>query len=1221
MITLQNFKDLLRKIGFTENNEVFSKEYAHYEHFELRVDFKTKQIIYPSPITLGDTTTSNFEHPENFVVLECVTRLLDKGYRPEHIGLEKRWQLGRGTSGGKADICVTDENNDMLFIVECKTAGKEYIDEYKKMCEYGGQLFSYLQQERSTKWLVLYASDMRDNNVHYDLTIIKCTDDANILKMAEKDKSVLTFAKARSVEELYEVWDETYNKATQNDIIFAVDNVAYNIGEKQLRKKDLKDFTPNDKIVNRFEEILRHNNVSDKENAFNRLIALFICKLVDEIKKGDEDIVDFQYKVGTDTYESLQDRLQYLHKVGMQEFMQEDINYIDDGYADRVFGQLEQGKRKKAIEDLRNTLRILKYYTNNDFAFKDVHNEELFYQNGKVLVEVVQLFEKYRIVYPSKHQFLGDLFEQLLNKGFKQNEGQFFTPMPITRFIWDSLPLEKILHTAEGYRFPKVIDYACGAGHFLTEAVESVNAYFHNHGADNQIEDNAWVEKNIFGIEKDYRLARVAKVSLYMNGAGKGQIVFGDGLEQYSEKGITNNSFDILVANPPYSVDAFKAHLKLRNNSLNILSLISNSGSEIETAFVERIAQLLRPCGVAAVLLPSSILNNDSETYEAARKQIFEHFTLRAIVQLGSKTFGATSTTTVILFLEKYIEPPKRKDQVIDSVDAILSNHISEEWEERDILDAYLKRIDVSEEDYKAILQRKYSIENLKGIEYFLGYINKYEDAIRKAFAKKKSFASLSIEAKEAKILDALYHQILEIEKDKLYYFALVYKQNTLIITSPTSNDEQKKFLGYEWSNRRGKEGIQISTPGGMLYNDLDRKAGDTLAAAVRCAYNEVQPVISEKEEYFVVAKLQDMIEFTRPIFNKAIKTAPEKKIIIKSKYPLVKLGSIVTVQKGQSITRAETKEGNIKVVAGGTSYAYTHNIANREANTITISASGANAGFVNIWREPIFASDCTTIKGKNDVETLYIYNFLQSIQDQIYYLQRGAAQPHVYPEDVAEIPIPFVTEEIMQQIVSACTEVDEEYNNSRKIADKYRRKIAQVFENQQMKGVGKKRVSELLLEIKGNQTKIAREDIIKEGRYPVITQETDKIIAGYTNLEEPITDLPLVVFGDHSCSFKYVDYPFVRGADGTQLMKFNPELVYPQYMCYMLSNTTIYNQGKYERHYKYLKEMMVVVPSLIDQQKIIDEVDKYVEEIQKAEENIMQCAQRKKDILGKYLS
>ena len=68
------------------------------------------------------------------------------------------------------------------------------------------------------------------------------------------------------------------------------------------------------------------------------------------------------------------------------------------------------------------------------------------------------LFEKYRIVYPSKHQILGDLFEQLLNKGFKQNEGQFFTPIPITRFVWDCLPVDRMVKSDRGTVYPKVID-------------------------------------------------------------------------------------------------------------------------------------------------------------------------------------------------------------------------------------------------------------------------------------------------------------------------------------------------------------------------------------------------------------------------------------------------------------------------------------------------------------------------------------------------------------------------------------------------------------------------------------------------------------------------------------------------------------------------------------------------------------------------------------------
>ena len=177
-----------------------------------------------------------------------------------------------------------------------------------------------------------------------------------------------------------------------------------------------------------------------------------------EEKEELEEIVDFQYKVGTDTYESLQDRLQRLHKEGMEKFMKEEIFYVPDDYAENLVRQYTGQERKNMIAHLKHTLRILKFYTNNDFAFKDVHNEQLFLQNGKILVEVVQLFEKFRIIGSENLQMLGDLFEQLLSKGFKQNEGQFFTPVPITRFIWNSLPVEKILKTEEGAGLPKIID-------------------------------------------------------------------------------------------------------------------------------------------------------------------------------------------------------------------------------------------------------------------------------------------------------------------------------------------------------------------------------------------------------------------------------------------------------------------------------------------------------------------------------------------------------------------------------------------------------------------------------------------------------------------------------------------------------------------------------------------------------------------------------------------
>lgn len=123
--------------------------------------------------------------------------------------------------------------------------------------------------------------------------------------------------------------------------------------------------------------------------------------------------------------------------------------------------------------------------------------------------------------------------------------------MPITRFIWESLPIESITKNLKGDKYPKVIDYACGSGHFLTEGIETINNVIKSA-------NNDWVGEKIYGIEKDYRLARVSKISLFMNGAGSGNIVFGDGLDNHKDKGVKNNIFDILVANPPYSVKAFK---------------------------------------------------------------------------------------------------------------------------------------------------------------------------------------------------------------------------------------------------------------------------------------------------------------------------------------------------------------------------------------------------------------------------------------------------------------------------------------------------------------------------------------------------------------------------------------------------------------------------------------------------------------------------------------
>ena len=1023
----KNFANLLLHIGFQQNGLIYEKFFSEF-NVSLRADFMQKTLYYPAAIK-GRERNNNFSAPENFVVFECINRLLEKGYSPEDIELERQWNLGHDAKGGRADICVSHEDVT-LFIIECKTWGKEFNKALFDTKNDGAQLFSYWQQEGACKWLVLYSSNFENGKLNYKASTINCSDDNNLLLLAEKDTTIKLYKNSHTVPEKVAAWKETYESKIHDDLIFSDEATAYNIEVKPLRKKNLIGFDQfnRDRIINQFEEILRHNNVSDKENAFNRLIALFICKLVDETLKDEDNEVEFQYKQGVDTYETLQDRLQRLHRDGMLNFMNEEIFYIDPDYPKRLFVTYTGANRKKAIADLQKTIRNLKFYSNNDFAFKDVHNEELFLQNGKVLVEMVQLFEKFRIVYNSRHQLLGDLFEQLLSEGFTQNEGQFFTPMPITRFIWDCLPVERIIKSENGIVYPKIIDYACGAGHFLTEAIEAVN-YF----AKTPDGDNSWAKDSIFGVEKDYRLARVAKISLFMNGAGEGNIIFGDGLEDNPAKGIEDGIFDILVANPPYSVKDFIQHLQPSvKDKFTLSKKIGINGSEIETLFVERIAQLLKSRGIAAVILPSSILSNDSASYTAAREEFLQNFYIRAIVSFGSKTFSETGTNTVVMFLEKFEQPPRKIDLFGDSVDAIFSDEDLTMWQDREIFEAYTAQIGVSQDFYKSFVKRELSLDELSASEYFKMYVN--------AFAAKKTNKA----ADEQKF----YSYASEIEKEKILYFALVYRQRTLVIKAPADNKEQKDFLGYDWSKRKGKEGIKIIKAGGKLFDNDDRSAEGTLAAAVRKTFDGVAPTLTQEQAvYASIVNTRDMLDFSRVSFNKALRLTAEQKFEFKTKFAMVNLGTLAEVSKGKAITRAETVPGDYKVVAGGIDYAYTHNKYNREANIITVSASGANAGYVNFWRERIFASDCSTIKAKTTLTTKYIYYYLKTIQEQIYnVLQKGAAQPHVYPDDIKLIPVPDVDEKIQEQIVAECEAVDEEYNATRMSIESYRKKIEEIF-------------------------------------------------------------------------------------------------------------------------------------------------------------------------------
>lgn len=120
----------------------------------------------------------------------------------------------------------------------------------------------------------------------------------------------------------------------------------------------------------------------------------------------------------------------------------------------------------------------------------------------------------------------------------------------------------------------------------------------------------------------------------------------------------------------------------------------------------------------------------------------------------------------------------------------------------------------------------------------------------------------------------------------------------------------------------------------------------------------------------------------------------------------LTTLGQLVDIKRGELITERDVVPGPIPVIAGGRQPAHFHHSANRTGKSITISASGASAGFVGFHTTPIFASDCSTIGEGPDYCIEFLYHLLQSKQEEIYRSQTGGAQPHVHPSDLEPMAV-----------------------------------------------------------------------------------------------------------------------------------------------------------------------------------------------------------------------
>ena len=260
------------------------------------------------------------------------------------------------------------------------------------------------------------------------------------------------------------------------------------------------------------------------------------------------------------------------------------------------------------------------------------------------------------------------------------------------------------------------------------------------------------------------------------------------------------------------------------------------------------------------------------------------------------------------------------------------------------------------------------------------------------------------------------------------------------------------------------------------------------------------------------------------------------EKMMSKSKCEWKKLGEVLEIANGKSITKKDLKEGKIPVVGGGVKPLGFHNIHNIEKNTIIISKDGANAGYVNIFKEPIFATGhCLYIKNIDAcIIKKYIYFIMKHFENKFYALQKGGAQPGIDKNEVIKvsIPIPFI--EIQNQVVQILDDLTEQKQLLSDRKTGIERQMKYYFETQiKMNDVGIKELRELVNINQGSS--LSKKNMI-DGIYKVIGG--GKIIGTHNNKNSEGQETIITRVGELSVS--YLQEPYFLTENGFSLKSDN---------------------------------------------------------------------------------
>ena len=575
--------------------------------------------------------------PEEIVRANLVHKLTNKlNYESKFIELEKEYTykiMGRKNKSknavGYIDLILKDEKGDPYIFAEIKEPA-EYENGQKDI---EGQLFNLAEEEQkkygtTIKYLVYYSiqeSTLQDRMIIIDYTIYN-----NYEKWIEEGAPSI----GNEIAEKYGIpHKEPLKKSGKRDLI---ENLSFNEIDTTRRK---------------LHNVLWGGGGTNDNEIFSSLTNIILAKIQDEGEKEDGEEYEFQ------VYQTKEGKIESEEK---------------------LFQRINSVYRRALIDRLNLTEKEA-----NDSYVIDKNKLQL-----SKLAYTVQQLEEYSFIEGRNSldgkDILGEFFEGIIREGFKQNKGQFFTPVNIVKFLiyalqLDTMSVDMLVNKKE---LPRIIDPSAGSGTFLIEAMKILTKEVKHKqkekiGTSRQVKErfdelfmpdsreNKWARDYIYGIEHNFDLGTSVKVNMILHGDGASNIFVKNGLGPFNEydkdlktnfnskfytKKEVNEQFDVILANPPFSVELPEEDKKKIEKGF-IFSNKKNS----ENLFIERYYQLLKENGRMGIVLPESVFDTTENKY--IRLFLYKYFKIKAIVSLPQVSFEPhTSTKTSILFAQKKTE-------------------------------------------------------------------------------------------------------------------------------------------------------------------------------------------------------------------------------------------------------------------------------------------------------------------------------------------------------------------------------------------------------------------------------------------------------------------------------------------------------------------------------------------------------------------------------------